>query len=59
MGIKLDTLETRISISFNESLAKLQNAAHSNDDFEKGYAAALFDVRQLISDLQSSTRLAS
>jgi hypothetical protein len=40
-------------------LAKLQNAAHSNDDFEKGYAAALFDVRQLISDLQSSTRLAS
>ena len=59
MGNKLDTLESRISISFNESLAKLQNASHSNDDFEKGYAAALFDVRQLIVDLQTRTRLAS
>jgi hypothetical protein len=59
MGLKLDTLENRVAISFKESLAKLHNEAHSNDDFEKGYAAALFDVSQLIADLQRVESIAS
>ena len=59
MGNKLDTLETRVSISFSESLAKLRNPSHTHDDFEKGYAAARFDVQRLIENLRSDTQLAS
>jgi hypothetical protein len=50
--------EPRISISLNESVAKLHNLAHSNGDADKGFAAAVFDIRHLMSDLHVSTRVA-
>ena len=55
MGKKLETLEQKVGLSFQESLAKLQSQAHADDLYENGYAAALADVRRLIASINEST----
>jgi len=51
MGKKLETLEQKVGLSFQESLAKLQSHPHADDAYENGYAAALADVRHLIASI--------
>jgi hypothetical protein len=51
MGKKLATLDQKVGLSFQESMAKLQSRTHVDDLYESGYAAALADVRRLIASL--------
>jgi|GEM_PF-1863313 len=51
MGKKLKTLDQKVGLSFQESMAKLQSRTHVDDLYENGYAAALADVRRLIASL--------
>jgi len=55
MGKKLETLEQKVGLSFQESLAKLQSQSHTDDLYENGYAAALADVRRLIASINESS----
>ena len=55
MGKKLETLDQRVGLSFQESLAKLRSSAHADDLYENGYAAALADVRRLIASVNATS----
>jgi len=52
MGKKLDTVEEKIMLAFEESLNKLRAPSHRDDQFESGYATALQDVKHLIASLK-------
>jgi len=52
MGKKLDTVEEKIMLAFEESLNKLRAPSHRDDQFENGYATALQDVKHLIASLK-------
>ena len=52
VGKKLEAVEQKIMLAFEESLNKLRAPAHKNDQFENGYATALQDVKNIIASLK-------
>jgi len=52
MGKKLDAVDEKLMVAFNESIAKLKAPTHVDDKYENGYAQALYDVKQIIDSLK-------
>ena len=52
MGKKLDAVDERLMVAFNESVAKLKAPNHATDQYDNGYAQALYDVKQIIEALR-------
>ena len=52
MGRKIEAAESAALRALAESMAKIKSGRHKNDDYENGYAQAMYDISQIISKLK-------